>query len=435
MIRFAPFATALVLAMTAPVSAGESLPPQFGMNAGGTCRLLAVPDRNSNAPVPFGCVHSGGGGFRLSPSEIAMTALPPMSLDFAARRPGGHNPPNAIMLGIGNRLAFCPALSCQESATTDHQRASLLIASETQVDGQAEEQTVGVLTTIKTGRTKKWSLNTPFVAGDNIEFPAPRNTVYRQTAGSCRSAATGTGPAGNGRDIVDGSCRWTWINASAINGKIGLYNEVLATTGGGKGWAQANNFEMRPGYVPHFVSALELDLTNHSGIDCEIGVANCNNLYLRTFGNKNTSSINVEGPDSGAAAAYFGLYMHGSRLASDSTIELATSGLAGIRIGGFLPAGYAQAAIIDQSTSPTGILLHGSYGSAQIKGAGWQVNPAGGIQASNVEIVDGALFERKPFVPPSSRSPCSVGQRSWDRNWEYRCVAANTWRRTPLQDW
>ncbi|MFX5821165.1 hypothetical protein ABTE22_19245, partial [Acinetobacter baumannii] len=83
--------------------------------------------------------------------------------------------------------------------------------------------------------------------------------------------------------------------------------------------------------------------------------------------------------------------MHGSRLASDSTIELATSGLAGIRIGGFLPAGYAQAAIVDQSTSPTGIQLSGTYATAQISGVGWSVNPAGGIAAAGLDLPSGAV--------------------------------------------
>lgn len=344
--------------------------------------------------------------------------------------------PNAILASPGNRVVFCPFLSCLASATSDHQRASLLVSAETQVDGQAEEQTLAVTTTIRTGRVKPWAPGTAFVAGDNVEFPFPRNTVYRQTAATCTSAGAGIGPQGEGKAIVDGTCRWDWINASAINGKVGLYNEVLATTGGGKGWAQANNFEMRSGYVPSFVANTELDLTNNSGIDCAVGTANCHNLYLRTSGtNKSTSSINVEGPDTGNAAAIFGLWLHGSRLASDAAIEIDTSGLAAIRIGSFLPAGYAQAAIVDQSTSPRGILLAGTYAIAQISGAGWSVNPTGGVTATGLDLPSGAVFERSPYVPTAANSPCTAGQRSWDANFEYRCVAANTWKRAALSSW
>lgn len=344
--------------------------------------------------------------------------------------------PNAIVAAVGNGVVFCPALSCFAQPNPENQRASLLVSSETQTDGQAEEQTLAVTTTVKTGQLRTWAPNTAFAVGDNVEFHDSRNAVYRATQAGT-SAASGTGPGGTGAGIVDGTVRWQWVNAAAINGKVGFYNEVQGVPGGGKMWGQANNVEMRPGYVPNFVTALELDLTNNSGTDCAVGVANCNGLYMRTYGtNKVTSTINVEGPDDGAARGIFGLYMHGSRLSSDATIEVDTSGLAGLRFGGFIPAGYAQAAIVDQSASTRGILLAGTYGTAQISGTGWQVNPDGGVLFKDIEIpVGGALYERQPTIPVTAGSPCITGQRSWDANYEYRCISTNTWKRAALSSW
>lgn len=434
-----PIVLAVVMAAFAfafPARAQDALLPQFSLDAAGSCRQLTVRDRRANTNVLIGCVRPGGNGFRLSPSDLSMTALSPMNLDFAARRPEGHNPPNAVLLGIGNRLAFCPALSCRESASTDHQRASLLVAAESQVDGQAEEQTLAVTTAIKTGLAKKWAPSTAFAVGDNVEFPDSRNAVYRAVQAGT-SAASGTGPSGTGNSIVDGTVRWQWINDAAINAKVGIYNEVLATTGGGKGWAQANNFEMRPGYLPSFAVNTELDFTNNTGIDCVPGtVAGCNNLYLRTYGtNASTSSINVEGPDTGKAAAYFGLYLHGRYLSSDASVQVDTSGAYGLRFGGFGSAGYSGAAIADSSTSSNGILLSGTYVTAQIAGAGWSVNPAGGISATGLDLPSGSVFERSPYVPTAPNSPCITGQRSWDASFEYRCVATNTWKRAALSSW
>ena len=38
-------------------------------------------------------------------------------------------------------------------------------------------------------------------------------------------------------------------------------------------------------------------------------------------------------------------------------------------------------------------------------------------------------------APASSTATGVTGQRAWDANYEYRCVATNTWKRTPLSTW
>jgi hypothetical protein len=47
----------------------------------------------------------------------------------------------------------------------------------------------------------------------------------------------------------------------------------------------------------------------------------------------------------------------------------------------------------------------------------------------------GRLVETIPHVPASSSAPCVTGERAWDQNYEYRCVAPNRWKRAALSDW
>jgi hypothetical protein len=47
----------------------------------------------------------------------------------------------------------------------------------------------------------------------------------------------------------------------------------------------------------------------------------------------------------------------------------------------------------------------------------------------------GRVVEQIPHVPASSSSPCETGEHAWDQNYEYRCVAPNSWRRAALSAW
>jgi len=362
--------------------------------------------------------------------------------------------PDAVIARSGNRIAFCPALSCIRSPTADHQRASLLVSTRTHLDGGAAEQTVGITTTVGTGFHRKWAGSTAFTTGDNVAFEDARNAVYRLASPACTSASSGSGPGGRGRGIVDGTCRWDWINDAAINAKVGLYNEVMNVAGGGNSWAQANNFHLRPGHAPLFHANTELDFQNDSGTDCAPGTSNCLGLYVRMGGtNRSTSGISVEGLGQGAL---FGARFVGP-LAANATISLGTTGgLTGIAIGGFTPASYTAAAISDSSTAPHGLDLAGTnalatirlagtaavgidlraakLSNAQVLGKGWSVDGAGSVTSADLHVL-GQIHEPSPLVPNRSTSPCTPGQRSWDADYEYRCVATNRWKRAALSSW
>jgi hypothetical protein len=54
---------------------------------------------------------------------------------------------------------------------------------------------------------------------------------------------------------------------------------------------------------------------------------------------------------------------------------------------------------------------------------------------STLGITVPALTETVSNPPSSSNAPCTVGQHTWDVNYEYRCVASNTWKRAALSSW
>ncbi|GJD48585.1 hypothetical protein OPKNFCMD_1308 [Methylobacterium crusticola] len=453
MIRSAPIT--LLAALTAPVAAQTFAPPEIGLQASGACRQLALRDRASAAMVPIGCLEETGAGFRLTPTGLALTGLSRLDTTAAGRLAGRHNPPNAVMLGGGNRISFCPTLSCVDAPSTDHQRASLLVSAETQVDGAVEEQTLAVLSTIKTGYSRTWAPSTAYAAGDNVSMQDGRNSVYRAVQAGT-SAPSGSGPTGKGSNIVDGAVRWAWVNDAVINAKVGLYNEVQNVAGGGHSWAQANNFHLRPGHTPTFNVNTEFDFQNDSGSDCIVGVANCNNLYVVTAGtNKSTAGVAVSTTNKSGFASYFGIILSSPQLASNSAIEIDTGGARAIGVGAFMPASYTSAAIEDLSTAPAGLVIRGAkaiagvvehstssngialngiYSGAQIVGTGWNVSPAGAVTMSGA-TVNGNLYVTTPLVPATAATPCAKGQISYDAEFVYVCVTANTWKRAALASW
>lgn len=271
-----------------------------------------------------------------------------------------------IIAAGGNRISYCPVLSCITAPSADHQRAGSLFWSTTSDDGHSEEQTVAIETIVATGYAKPWAPNTAFAVGDNVRnFGA--NAVYRATVAGT-SAGSGSGPSGTGSAIADGTVTWTWINASAIDAKVGLYNEEAVVAGGGNSWVQANNVELRPGMTPSFNINTELDFTNNAA-DCALGVANCNSLEMNLAGtHTSTTGIHLGSTNGGATyAALWGIRLNGSRLASLADIEVDSGAPVGL---GFNASGlggsHATATIVDASTGLNSILISGLHSGADI---------------------------------------------------------------------
>lgn len=396
------------------------------------------------------------------------------SFQLRALDDGTQPPPLGVYFGSGgNSLSFQTLISSPSGAADfDNQRGQFLIVTETTDDGNSEEQSVCLLTTIKTGYSKDWATNTAFSVGDNISFPSPRNTVYRCIQAGT-SAASGTGPTGQGQNIVDGTVRWRWINDAAINAKLAIYNEVVLEPGAGSSWAHVNNLEVESGVLTKFVCNTELDLTNNSGTNSTTANGfNKLGLWIAAQGaNKSTAGLQISSANTSSDALIWGAYFAGSRLASNSLLQFDANSAVGIGFGvaggGVINPTFTDSVIKDSSTAPKAIALSGTYASSAIEVTGatpasfvsggtkttagfydLSTAPAGlslkgtysaaQIDGKNGFAVfdDGAIWGKSvriaPAAPASSTAPGTPGTILVDANYIYVCTASNTWKRVAL---
>lgn len=433
---------------------------------------LALDDTSSGrAGVPdLGQLDVGG--------KISLSTVGSVDLAFA----GTHNP-TAIKMAPGNRVSFCPALSCIRGPADgsvvpsffDHQRASLLVSARTQLDGAAEEQTLAVTTTIGTGYARPYAASTAYAAGDNVNVG---NATYRAVQGGttgANSAPPGTRPPRVPFVARDGSVRWEWINDAAINSKVGAYFETEVVDGAGAAWGAAFNYHIKTKpRTGQFFPGVEFDYANDSGTDCALGVTDCTAIRVGLGGSAQvTHGLQITGDGSATTgySAVWALRINGEKVAQQASIEVDSMSAVGLGFGvsGIGTSAHSEAAIRDVSTSPrsiqvsgtksvatiedtattptfasiggtkslaglreasttpTGILLQGRYATAQISGAGWSVNPAG--------ILTAARLNSPLATPASSRAPCQTGDWAHDTDFVYTCVAANTWKRAALSSW
>lgn len=416
----------------------------------------------------------------VSPLDTSLSTrggVPPLSY---------HNP-NVIRMGSGNQVSICPAGSCLDgvsdgSPSNDHHRTSALFSARTMDDAHSQENTVSVITTMDKGFAPNWSASTAYGPGANVRRGAE---IYR-AAGACTSGATGpSGLALSG--IADGSCQWGWINAGAINAKVGLYVETDVIPGAGPSWGAAFNYHFKndPTIPGNFWPGVEFDYANDSGKDCTIGVADCTSIRVGIAGNGSiTHGMQITGDGfvrdgQQRKSMIWGIRLNGDNAVSGAGIELDLQSEIGLGLGasGIGTTTFSDSAIKDVSTNTpvglriqgqktvasiqdtatapasiqtggtksiadlvlgstttNGISLGGTYSGAQIVGNGWNVSPAGTGTFSNL-LVSGIIYEPGPFVPASSVDTCVKGQRAWDASYEYRCVATNTWKRSALSSW
>lgn len=115
--------------------------------------------------------------------------------------------------------------------------------------------------------------------------------------------------------------------------------------------------------------------------------------------------------------------------------------LNGLRIGGGCTSVYCLST--SRSLFQTGVNIQDYETGLRIENpapsaTGTAIYTAPG--AGNVDIRDNLfvrlhVFETTASTPASSSAPCTTGQHAWDKNYEYRCVATNTWKRAALSSW
>lgn len=406
---------------------------------GSFCESSKATDTSTGATSTLICNKSFPSFF------LTETGLP---LDRRLAKPdvflaGNYNPP-AIAFGLGNRISFCPELSCIRGPSDgsiasnylDHQRASVLISGPSQLDGTAQEQLLAVVGTVATGRSTPWKPRHSYSVGDNVNRINADNSgaVYRAIKAGI--SATIAPPAMRPTNLPfifrDGTVIWEWINDPAIAVKANFYNEQTVKAGAASTWAQANNVELKPGVIPSFHVNTELDFGNNSGVDCGFNNGNCFNLFMRSGGkNMLTGHLQVDGePEAGTPyAAYFGIRIAGSKAAKIADIITESSGAVGIGVcsSGVTTCSHSTASINDKSDSPVGLKLEGKYSGLAIQSRGFSVDPIGFTHVSGLNLGTG--------TPSSARSPCNAGDLRFDSNFVYACVAKDTWKRAALSDW
>lgn len=385
-----------------------------GLRTAFTKTMQAVNALNAMRGQPSGLAVLDGSGrlvvgqvpSELSPAKFSLQGVAPLDLSLSTRNgvaPLEYHNPNVIRLGGGNQVSICPSGSCLDgvsdgSPSNDHHRTSALFSATTQDDAHSQENTLSVITTMNKGFAPQWSGSTAYAAGANVRRGAE---IYR-AAGACTSGTTGpSGLALSG--ITDGSCQWGWINAGAINAKVGLYVETDVIPGAGPSWGAAFNYHFKndPSIAGNFWPGVEFDYANDSGKDCVIGVADCTSIRVGIAGNAQiTHGMQITGDGfvrggQQRKSMLWGLRLNGDNSVERAGLELDIQSQVGIGFGasGIGTARFSQAAIRDVSITPTSLDLSGQYtnaisiagtvSGAQIVGTGFVVYPDGGLQAKN----------------------------------------------------
>jgi hypothetical protein len=146
-----------------------------------------------------------------------------------------------------------------------------------------------------------------------------------------------------------------------------------------------------------------------------------------------------------------GILFQGENNASDNDIHLATSAYNGVNVSGnhqvafntsndqaryALIAGAGQSVCLNAFSS---CLSYNDqtqslqYGSQFQFGDNGNMSIGGGLQASNISTGGLRVFTSSP--PQSASTQCNQGTITWDVNYTYICVEANTWKRSALSSW
>lgn len=111
-----------------------------------------------------------------------------------------------------------------------------------------------------------------------------------------------------------------------------------------------------------------------------------------------------------------------------------TANAVGIRIQGI----KENLMVLTPSDDSPGAIFHTTNADASqapfILSKNGDVTSQGNIKANGVLTVQG-IIEPVSAPPASATAPGVPGQRAWDTQYEYRCVAENTWRRAALSAW
>jgi hypothetical protein len=169
------------------------------------------------------------------------------------------NPPDngVYFSGSGAKYSYTPWTG---GNGTDLIRAAHYIRFKSQVGIEIGETAAAIDAYFNSGYAANWSTSSNISIGDQI---ISSGNVYVAIQSGVTSNS-GTGPAGTGTSISDGSVLWKYVIAfnAAGNNKVGLSETYAVGPNSGQAWGGARNIIALPGVRAAHISNTEIDFGN-----------------------------------------------------------------------------------------------------------------------------------------------------------------------------
>lgn len=296
--------------------------------------------------------------------------------------------------GAGPFVSMCPGYDFGCNTAINKIMAEFAVISTSLGDAGTQEAGINSYIVNKTGEALPWVVSHGYIAGKNVISDSGQN-LYVETVANCVSAGSG-GPTGTGAAIVDGTCRWNYNGNPGLRGKMAVVGTTLVLPGGTQAWAGDFDTFVFSGWLEQFATGVEVDITNNSGRDATGlggGAPTMYDLYLGGSVGEDPITAYIDmspfGLNGTKLMSHEGIYIQGQYTIKDHDIRLSTHSQVGIFDDGL--AVHGTASYLDSSTSPSGILLEGTYSTGVALVANNQIQAiktAAGANFSGVNVTN-----------------------------------------------
>ena len=288
----------------------------------------------------------------------------------------GNVPTSGEYISAGFNLELCfTGVVCQPSNFLLY--GQVAIYATTLQDAVPAEYNVSIYTNVATGANPYWQTGVSYANGTEVN----NGTSVYINNGATNTAGV-TMPTCLSGTCSDGSITWTYINSiNAAQGKVGLWVPTYVTQGGGQTWGAAFDMILNVYWYSMFMANVEFDIQYQSATACAPAACTVFNVYIggavganpisayMAFGITNNGSV---------WGGYYGILMGpGTYMFQNAAIEIDSSSALGISLGAVAATTFSTAAVQDQSTTPIGLYLNGTYSSYSIAAPNFALNPSG----------------------------------------------------------
>jgi len=223
---------------------------------------------------------------------------------------------------------------------------------------------------------------------------ATPSLFYVNNAGNLYSTAVlgtsgATPPTCGSGTCSDGTIPWTYVNNGIVANKVGaFYSWVTHANVAGGSWGESHDVSSMADNS--FMVGAEFDFNKGGQIDCTPGVIDCYTIYVGGYGTHTiTAFLSFASPPGPKTQAFYGMLIAGPYSALTSDIEIDDNAAVGIGISTLVASSHSVASIQDNSASPVGFWLTGTYSFAAITTgdgvAGWGMSlGASAVAAASV---------------------------------------------------